>query len=372
MKRGLFILAAAAVLVSGSMGFAGQLKVEKMVTIADFGKSVDWSLETNRIASARLGEDGYYDVFTMNPDGGDIRVLTEAFTGCPQKHNGNPCFHPSGKFLVFTGENEQLPDEDKDVRRLAVPGSGLGANLFIVGIDGRSCHQLTRYPLTPPIRAVIHPQFSKNGKKLAWAERVRKGQSFGGGWVIRMADFIDGRSPRLLNIKTLAPGEEGGFYEVHDFSRRDERLLFSGNLKKGQPHTGLDIYEMQLASGKLTRFTHTDTDWDEHAHYSPKGDKIAWMSSAGLEIDYGPEKGRGTTWSEHLKTELWVMEADGSNARQLTHFNTPGHRDYTRGVHCIVSDSTWAPDGRSLLVCVALFRGDYCGVKLVRIDLRSY
>lgn len=365
----LLSIAVTATLLAGAMGFADPPTPKKITTIAEFGKSVDWHPKLDCIASAKIGEDGYYDVFTMKSDGSEIKTLTHALLGCPQKHNGNPCFHPSGKFLVFTGQNEWLPDKDKAVRKVTIPGSGLGANLFLVGIDGRTCHQLTKYPLARPIRAVIHPQFSKNGKRLAWAERVLRGDSFGGGWVIKVADFVGGDSPCLKGTRTLKPGEQDCFYETHDFSGDGKRLLFSGNLQKGQPHTGLDIYEMGMANGKTTRLTHTDTDWDEHAHYSPDGERIAWMSSTGLDIDYGPDKGQGTTWRRFLKTELWIMDADGSNAQQLTHFNIPGYPENIKDARCIVSDSTWAPDGKSICVCVAWVKGRKTGVKLVKIEL---
>ncbi len=363
-------MAVTATLVAGTTSFADTPAIRKISTIAEFGKSVDWHTGLDRIASARMGKDGYYDVFTMKPDGSDIQMLTHLLPGCPQKHNGNPCFHPSGQFLVFTGEDERFPDEDMAVRRLAVPGSGLGANLFLAGSDGRSLHQLTKYPLVPPIRAVIHPQFSRDGKKLAWAERIRRGNSFGGGWVIKIADFVGGDSPLLKNVKTLAPGEQECFYETHDFSGDDARLLFSGNLRKGQTHTGLDIYEMQIASEKIIRLTHTDGDWDEHAHYSPDGGRIAWMSSTGFDIDYGPEKGQGTSWGNYLKTELWIMDANCSNALQLTHFNTPGYPENIKGARCIVSDSAWSQDGKRICACVAWVRGRKHGVRLVMIELQ--
>ena len=183
--------------VAGAAGPPARTGEVKIRIVAEFGKSLDWHHRLNRIASARLGKDGYYDVFTMNPDGGDVRVLTDSTDGCPQKNNGNPCFHPSGKYLVFTGQNERLPDGDRAVRRAAVPGSGLGADLFLVDIDGRKVSQLTDYPLVRPLRAVIHPQFSPDGRKLAWSERVRRGESCGGGWVIRIADFQEGDPPAL-------------------------------------------------------------------------------------------------------------------------------------------------------------------------------
>jgi len=333
-------------------------------TLVRFGKSVDWHGGLGRIASARLGRDGYYDVFTMRPDGGGVRSVTDGLRGCPPKHNGNPCFHPSGKWIVFTAQDPRLPEKDKAVRRVTIPGSGLGSNLYVARVDGGGSTQLTSYPLRRPFRAVIHPQFSKDGRRLAWSERVRRGDSFGGGWVIKLADLDLTPRPRLRNIKTLAPGERDCFYEVHDFSPDGKRLLFSGNLKKGQPHTGLDIYEIRLGDERLTRLTRTRTDWDEHAHYSPDGRRIAWMSSAGLDVQYGPEKGSGVTWKEHLRAELWVMAADGSGARRVTHFNA--RRSQTRW---IVSDSSWSPDGRSVVACVARFSARRKGVELMRIEI---
>lgn len=366
-----FMLGLALALSAAATTRADPPPAARIATIAEFGKAVDWHHGLDRIASARLGKDGYYDVFTMKPDGSDLRVLTEDLHGCPQKHNGNACFHPSGEFLVFTGEDERMPDEtDMMLRRIAVPGSGFGANLFIMDVNGQTCRQLTSYPLTRPIRAVIHPQFSHDGKKLAWAERVKRGDSFGGGWVMKLADFENKDSTRLTNTKTLTPGMRDCFYETHGFSADGKRLLFSGNLQEGQPHTGLDIYELNIESGGLKRLTHSHTDWDEHAHYSPDGKKIAWMSSSGFDIDYGPEKGQGTTWGEHLKTELWIMNAAGSDAAQLTHFNTPGFLESIENARCIVSDSAWVPVGKSICACVAWFKGGEHGVRLVRISLQ--
>ncbi len=191
-----------------------------------------------------------------------------------------------------------------------------------------------------------------------------------------MADLASGISSNLQNIQTLEPGEQDCFYETHDFSNDGKRLLISGNLVKGQVHTGLDIYEMDIVSRKVKRLTHTDNDWDEHALYSPEGTMIAWMSSTGYAIDYGLKEDGDSTWELNmsqaeakLKTELWLMNTDGSNTRQITHFNTPGHPEYVRGANCIIADSTWAPDGKSIVACVFTIKGQRRSSRLVRIDL---
>jgi hypothetical protein len=64
------------------------------------------------------------------------------------------------------------------------------------------------------------------------------------------------------------------------------------------------------------------------------------------------------------------MDAHGSNPKQLTHFNTPGYPENIKGARCIVSDSVWAPDGKSICACVAWVKGRDHGVRLVRIKLQ--
>ena len=83
-----------------------------ITTIKNHGKSVDWLFSENLIATARPLYDGYYDVvvFSMD-DPEDETWLTHDTPGAPGKHNGNPAWHPSGEYIVFTAENEELPDE---------------------------------------------------------------------------------------------------------------------------------------------------------------------------------------------------------------------------------------------------------------------
>ena len=77
--------------------------------------------------------------------------------------------------------------------------------------------------------------------------------------------------------------------------------------------------------------------WDEHAHYSPDGKKIIWMSNKGYNIAKG------------LKAEFWLMDADGSNPKQLTFFNQPGDLHYISGKISVAADSSWSPDGRQIM-----------------------
>jgi Tol biopolymer transport system component len=361
MKK-VMIVVGVALLISGCAGQntktrdssstePGMTSTVSFTTIVEYGKSLDWCPANNLIAFGKRGDDSYYDVYVMNPDGSHERCLTGE--ECPQKHNGNPVWHPSGDYVVFTSENENVMSSEYD--RVAISGRGINCNLWAVTADGGTFWQLTEYPtsLTNP-RGVIHPQFSHDGKTLLWAERVgnKEGTPWGE-WALKVADFVtEDRTCRLENIRVYQPGEAQRFYESHAFSRDDRKILFSGNLVLNQLESGLDIHELNLKTETLNRLTDTFTDWDEHAHYSPDGKKIAWMSSTDLgDLGITFDDIRNHVWGLKLKTELWIMDADGSHKQRLTYFNEPGNGEYSG--HVIVSDSSWSPDGGKIAACIA-------------------
>lgn len=327
--------------------------ITDITTIKEYGKSVDWLHQGNLIATARPLFDGYYDLLIFSMDDPDKETyLTHNATGAPQKHNGNPAWHPSGSYIVFTAENE---DVESEFDFYAVPGRGVNCNLWLASSDGTCFWQLTFHETaySDDAQGVIHPQFSHDGEKLFWAERLMgASDTMWGRWALKVGRFIDdGDSPLLKDIQSFTPGAQNAFYEGHSFSRDGTSVLFSGNLESGQEETGLDIYEMELESGILTRLTSSLSDWDEHAHWSPDGEKIAWMSSTPLEVEY-PEDMGPHDWRYYLATELWLINADGYGAQRLSFFNQPGH-PHQCAARTVVSDSAWGPDGESLLLLLA-------------------
>jgi Tol biopolymer transport system component len=341
--------------------------VKSITVIRTNSKSLDWARGPNKILFDALGDDGYFDVHMIDPDGSNDRCLT-CGPQAPRKHNGNATWRAQGDFIVFTAEK---PDAPRIVDLVGIPGAGVGADLWAMTSNGERFFQLTNLPspISRDAKATIHPQFSPDGQKLAWAERQAGGGAFGV-WAIKIADFVVGsQGPRLENVRTYQPGQQHQFYETHDWSPDGTRLLFCGNLEPEQPGFGLDIYELDVATGTHRRLTRTPTDWDEHAHYSPNGTKIAWMSSTGLSIQWGSSQGRD--FHRLLKSELWLMNADGSEPQRLTFFNEPGSAEYT-GRRTVVSDNAWSPDGTRIVATVAYEgqRGQIGGTQLVMIELR--
>jgi Tol biopolymer transport system component len=358
----------------GSDNDATGWRVSGITTIKEYGKSVDWLASENLIATARPLYDGYYDVVIFSLDGAYSETwLTHEAAGAPQKHNGNPAWHPSGKYIVFTAENEDVPDA-YDI--FAKPGRGVNCNLWLARADGSGFWPLTDIETTiVDSGGVIHPQFSPDGNQIFWAERIAdNADTYWGQWVIKVAKFVVDSSgaPGLEDIKTYDPSAEPGFYESHAFSHDGQRIMFTGNLKEGQHETGMDIYVMDLQTEDLTRLTPSLTDWDEHAHWSPDGEQIVWMSSTDLDVTWPNDMGP-LDWRYYLATELWIMDEDGSNPQRLTFFNEPDH-PHNRASRTVVSDSSWSPDGNSLIVLVAHYDGigpsSTASAELVRVTLQ--
>jgi len=121
--------------------------------VKDVGGRVDWSHARNLIAFDRAGSDGFYDVYTMNPDGSDERCLTCDKAALPNKHIGNPAWHPSGNWIAFQAQNRSSGNDD-----VATPGAGLRNDIWP---DGR---RRTRFFQVTTVEAfvggVLHPVFS--------------------------------------------------------------------------------------------------------------------------------------------------------------------------------------------------------------------
>ena len=342
-----------------------RLQVKQTSWLVEDGGRVDWSRSVNLLAFDRPGPDGYYDVWVMNPDGDNQECLSCDQPIVSQGHCGNPGWHPSGKWIVFQAANSALAPAflDRLVRAKSSPGAGWLNNLWVTDAGGTSYYQLTDVGKQG---GVLHPHFSHDGTRLLWAERLGPGdparkQSDGylGEWALKVANFVEGSGgPRLEATMTLKPGPRPGFYESHGFSRDDTRIIFTANCDE-QEELGFDIYSLDLASQELERLTHTPSDWDEHAIYSPDGQRIVWMSSLGIPaVDL-----------KQVKTDFWLMRPDGSGQQRLTFWNDPQSAEKLAiegGV--VAADCSWSPDGTRLVAYIITDRTDRVG-SIMMIDL---
>jgi Tol biopolymer transport system component len=155
---------------------------------------------------------------------------------------------------------------------------------------------------------------------------------------------------------------------MHGFSPDGQTILFSG-VEEGQYYYDMEIYVMDLATQRVTRLTEND-EWDEHAHFSPDGRYIVWMSSEGIS----QPKGDSLTEivSNPPRVEYWIMKSDGSDKRRISGFNHPDEPDYIPvpgGVG--LGDLAWGPDGKTIVAKMRRGRGQEVTV-LVEFNLEDY
>lgn len=325
------------------------LEVEKVTLLVPRGGNVDWSPDGMWIAYDAPNDMGWTDTWLMHPDGSGKRCLTcnDAIAPTPM-HMGNPTWHPGGEWLVVQGVEERFfqrfPSTDEAYKqRIMDVGVGIGNELWAVTADGSRFVKLTQGVQENGFaHGILHPHFSHDGRWLAWSQRVKNIRGNPDGeWAIKIAEFVleDGL-PRLERMRTLQPGSgPARLYEVHSFSPDDAMLLFTANAD-GQAQRGYDIYVIELESEKTARLTQSPIEWDEHAHFSPDGKCIIWMST----MNAGARR-------KLLKTELWYMSADGSGKSQLTYFNDPASWMYYHSSFGVIpADFSWSPRGDAIVL----------------------
>lgn len=327
----------------------------KDIKYIDAGEGVDFSRDGTQIVYDKRDKDKNYQIWTSRVDGASKKCLTcNKSAGGPDisKNKGFAKWHPSGKYIYFVAEQENYVG----LKELTTPGTSWWNNLWIVTVDGSRYFKLTDMyngvasPENPT--GILMPQFSKDGKKVFWAERIGdakpREEANLAKWRLATADFVDGENPKLLNKKTFNPG--GVFFEAHTFHPFDPNtVLFASDIKRSTPYPGnrIDIFKYNLSTGNLVNLTNDDKNWDEHAVFSPDGKKIAWGSSKCCE-DYNPvDVDILSKIPKKLQLDVFLMDQDGSNKTQLTHFNNRGYREFNPTKSQVFPHS-WSPDGTKL------------------------
>lgn len=139
--------------------------------------------------------------------------------------------------------------------------------------------------------------------------------------------------PKLTNIRTINPGAHS-FNEGYGFSLDDKQIIFCSDYQKLNALNS-QIYVVDTASGTKFRCLTDMKNYHEHASYYPDGRHVVWITNQG-------NKNGGTDW--------WIMRADGSQKRRLTHFNQTGFPEAgSRAERVWACLTSWAPNGTELL-----------------------
>ena len=216
-------------------------------------------------------------------------------------------------------------------------------------LDTGTYHRLTDVRAGLPAGDSLHAHFSNDGTRLLWGDLEGAGGRFGD-WRLAVADFVESPTPHLEGVVYYDPGPQPTWLETHGWGPDDSWIYFTCTPVAGMDDNDMDICTMDLSRpGELTRMTRTSGlfgepgEWDEHAHLDPSGSVFSWMSSTPCGTE--PRDSHG----EWLRTELWLMNVDGTEPRRLTFLND--------GEQVIVADNSWNPsaaNGAQLAVTVMM------------------
>lgn len=120
-----------------------------------------------------------------------------------------------------------------------------------------------------------------------------------------------------LNGKIVKQLTNSPHYDAEATLSPDGRKMIYTSTKDGD----IDLYIMDLASGKERRIT-SELGYDGGAWFSPDGKKIIWRASRPRTPEQINEYKELLAQDLVAPTnmEVWVANADGSNARQITQY----------------------------------------------------
>ena len=335
-----------------------------ITTLTTHGGRVDWSPDGEWIYYDRKEPDGFWDVYRIHPDGTGNECLTCDKRELPNKNQGQPQMHPNGRYLVF--QAEKAAHAGAIGGPATGPGRGLFNDLWVLDLETGKFHQLTDVGSGTQTGGSLHPHFSNDGTKLLWSDLEGSGGRFGD-WRLAVADFVTSPSPHLENHRYYNPGPQPIWLESHGWGPDDSWIYFTCTPVAGMDDNNQDICRMDFSNpAEVTRLTFTSGvngepgEWDEHAHLSPLHNAFSWISSR----PYGT-----TAMNSHgqwLRTEVWLMNVDGSGQQRITFFNE------TEDV--IVADNDWNPAAtgdQQLALSVFMKDRDEFHIKIIEFSVRQ-
>ncbi len=320
------------------------------------------SPDNTRVAFTWPGESGHTPhLYVQNLDGtGRTRLTNDS---APDRF---PAWSPDGRTIAFLRESEVflIPAAGGAQRRLTTAaGDGLAwssdARMLALSDGDANNASLSLYTVTletgqrrrltfPALKEQdVWPAYTRQGDTLAFVRRTTTTHdiyrmSLGGGEPVRLA--TPGRplsglawTPDGAFVLAATGRQAPGLFVVpasaHD-QRDPQRLDIAGS----------DVYEPSVVARNGgaaldLAFGHEVSNWDILGSPLPSGNVVPQPLITSIRNDQAPSfspDGQHLAFNSARSgyEEIWVSQADGSRARQLTHFNSG-----------LASSPRWSPDG---------------------------
>ncbi len=345
----------------------------KSITPLDAVAARQWAEanDVNAGVATRQDSAGVWQVYVSQSGGKEVCISCKTVPGGPRadRNKRYARWDPNHEWIIVTAEmDDHPPYRGGALGKRTAMGNGYWMNFYATTPDGSKWYQLTHYnadnyrsnPLD--VEAAFDPKFSRDGTRIVWTHHTGPPDTTTGArrsyWELWMAEYVKDANgvPHLEHALNITPKSPvGHWFEPHEFSPDDTKLLLASDM--GIPRLiaqdifTIDVSGINLATGEIknevvTDLTNSPDQWDEHAFYSPNGKLITWISSS-------PFSASGPVENNNVRTELMLMNADGSGKVQLTHFNTPsGYRESTPGYRSIANVPVWSKDGTQIRIGV--------------------
>ena len=222
-----------------------------------------WSRDGDMLAASEG-----LDVVTLRPDGTRVaRVIDNASA---------PSWSPDGSELVVM--RDTCGDDEQCLLELDNP-----YDLFVVRADGSDPRRITTHPGYDG-----DPHWSPDGEWIAFT-------GDDGLYLVRP----DGR-----DRKRILPGDVP---YARDWRPDGTKLLFED--VDEDPAVGIEVAALDVETGETSRLSN-EQGHDLLPTWSPDGEKIAFLATADCR--------RTGECTAHEPWEVWIMDADGKNARRIT------------------------------------------------------
>ncbi len=264
----------------------------------------------------------------------DLATRTASRLGGARTTGGDPAWAPDGRTIAFFGR------AGDDAGLLIARPDGSPAS-FVAGIEGTnhplpsSGEAMTWSPDATRIAFVSSragPEQDANGDPMVITRYLYKPTASEG-----MTRFNDNRRLHVfivdVSTKNVRQLTTGNYYE-HSiaWSPRGDEILFVSNREADADRVfNYDIFAARVSDGTVRRLSET-----KHAEYEP-----SWSPNGQRIVYLGTTRSLTSSETTMEDTHVWMMDADGSNRRELG-----GAIDNRQG------DARWDPDGTAVYFTV--------------------
>jgi hypothetical protein len=284
---------------------------------------VGWSPNGKQYLSNKQDAAGIYQIYVGAAGGAAVCISCAQVPNgpAPSLHKLQPRWHPSGQWIVLAVALSEIPPSALSSEILGLLQSGIGVNIFAVRPDGSAWYQLSDFGPNLPADGFTGVAFTPDGTQGVWAQILNgnyPGYLFGK-WQLILGDFQVSPQgvPAFTNLRDITPAT-ANWIEPGNFAPDGKSLLLTADIGMSNPQ-GMDQFILDITTGEVRNLTNSPTVWDEHGLFSPDGTKIVFMSA------YPFRNNPYASSVLFLETEFMLMNSDGSNLQQLTHYNTPGY-----------------------------------------------